>query len=755
MRRTSRFVALDQLSPEGNRDSEWLTKEAALPSHAVGVGEHLRAVLKPYGGVAGVVFVALLIETMIGALVPLAFRTLIDRVLPNHDQRLLTLVLGGLAAALLLFVAVGVLRDWLYSRLAASVLRDLRARIYEHVQRLSMDFFGRVELGQILARFTTDLASVENAVASATWGVLPTLDVVIATTLLFILDWRLALVAMLIWPFSLAGPRIFAPRAADAAYTKKEAEGEVISAVGEAVAAQSVVKAYGIQEQTSATFHGRNRGLYTRSEKLGFYSALIERTANIGILALQILVLGVGALLTLRGTMTIGTLVSFQALFITLSFALYNVAQYAPNVVQAIGGLRRVAELLAEEERVTDVPGATALPPFARAIEFRDVSFGYDETRMSLEHLNLRIDAGQSVAFVGQSGSGKSTTLNLLLRFYDATGGSVLFDGRDVRSVTQASLRANMAVVLQDNFLFNTSIGENIRVTKPNATQAEVQAAAIKAEIHEFIMGLPHGYDTPVGERGGRLSGGQRQRIAIARAMLRDPRILLLDEATSALDPSAESAINETIARVSRGRTVISITHRLASATGADRIFVLKNGGLVESGTHAQLLQQDGAYAHLWRKQGGFGLAAGGDVVRVEPERLKQVKLLRHIDDALLEELAPLFTTETAEADRDIVREGDPGDRFYMIARGRVQVTKAQPDGSQRRVAVLENGDYFGEIALLENRPRSATVSTLLPCTFLVLHRARLVELMQRVPDLGPSLTSEAERRSRSLVEPV
>jgi ATP-binding cassette subfamily B protein len=334
---------------------------------------------------------------------------------------------------------------------------------------------------------------------------------------------------------------------------------------------------------------------------------MVERSAGISILMLNVLIIGVGAYRVFNGHISVGTLVSFETVFLTLSYSLSYVSQYVPSLVHAAGGLGHILRLLGERPQIVDAPGATTLPRLSRDLTFDNVTFSYTGEQLNLRDLNMRIMRGEFVAFVGPSGSGKSTLLNLLLRFYDPLRGSISIDGHDLRDVAQESLRSQIGVVFQENFLFNTTIRENIRMANPQATDREVEAAAAAAEIHDFINSLPQGYDTPAGERGSRFSGGQRQRIAIARAILRNPAILILDEATSALDPASEAAINATLARLARGRTVISITHRLNSILTADRIFVLNHGRLVESGRHEELLAFDGVYRHMWWKQRGGG----------------------------------------------------------------------------------------------------------------------------------------------------
>jgi ATP-binding cassette subfamily B protein len=349
------------------------------------------------------------------------------------------------------------------------------------------------------------------------------------------------------------------------------------------------------------------------------------------------------------------------------------------------------------------------------------------------------------VALVGPSGCGKSTLLNLIIRFYDPQTGRVTLDGVDLRHATIESLRGQMGIVFQENVLFNISIRENIRLGKLDASDAEVEAAAKAAEIHDLIESLPQGYDTVVGERGSRLSGGQRQRMGIARAIIRDPAILLLDEATSALDPSTEAAINETLGRLAHGRTTISVTHRLSSVVNVDHIYVLERGTLVEQGTHDELVRQGGLYAQLWREQGGVG---GGDGVEIAS--LKTVPMLSQLPEDLLGSLARRLTVERYPAGEIIVRRGDAGDRLYILHRGQVEVFAANPDARQRPLAVLREGDHFGEIALLYDVPRTAAVRASTPVELYSLQRNDFDALLASVPGLRGILQHTMAERARA-----
>jgi ATP-binding cassette subfamily B protein len=707
---------------------------------SAGIGDFLREVwpyIRPQRWKLTPVLLACAVEMAFSAQVPLALKYLIDKALGQNDRRTLILILSALALGSVAVSLAGLARDYIYSKVVTRAMADMRLQMFEQLQRLSLDFYLKTELGDVLSHFSSDLHSVHDTLMLAVaWLIQPALDLLFCSVVVFAFEWKLALAGMLLCPLCVIGPRILSQRALDANSHKQDRESSLLSTVQENVSAPALVRAYNLQDMFVSWFSRRNSDLMQAGMRFGFISSAMDRAASLGTLLLQVVVMAIGGYMAFHGSLSAGTFASFLALFMSLSYSFGYIAQFSPNLINAAGGMDRIYRLLTEQPKVNDAPRATALPPFSREIEFRDVCFSYDRVTPNLDHLNLTIPRGASVAFVGPSGSGKSTVLNLLLRFYDPASGSVTIDGVDLRESTQESLRSQVATVFQDNFMFNTSIRENIAVGKPGATDDEIVAAAKAAEIHDFISSLPNGYATEAGERGSRFSGGQRQRFAIARAVLRNPSILILDEATSALDSATEAAINQTFQRIARGRTMIAVTHRLSSAIHADRIFVLERGHLVEQGRHADLLRSNGLYARMWQRQAGLVLSANDMTAAVAPEWLRLIPLLQGVDNAALQEMVRWFATDHFRENHTIFEQEDPGTRFYILVRGKVEIVKTDPAGKPQRVAVLEDGDYFGEMALLNNTPRNATIRTLTPCICLSLQRDHFLGLVARNPSI-------------------
>ncbi len=705
--------------------------------------------LRPYRLQVWLLLFGMLIDLTWVVLFGMSFQFIIDQAIGHNDEALLWTVLVGLVAAALFASIVAVGRDYLYARLGASVMNDLRQRLFVHLQRLSADFYARVQIGDIMSRFSTDLAAVHNAVTLAIpETLLGSLGLVTITTLLFIFSWDLALLTVLGLPLTLVGPRLLGPRADRDSYLVRHEEAKLASQVQENVSAHPVVSAFGLAQHQIASFEARLRNFYRISLRFNLLALLVERTPNIAFLLLQIAVFGWGAVKCFHGDLSLGSLITFNVLIGYLSTYVMSLTRVMPLLLQASGGVTRIQELLATVPQIGEQANAGGLAPLQDSLSFDDVSFSYTGEHKNLDGVSFSLRRGSKVAIVGGSGSGKSTVLALIARFYDPNHGALRIDGQDLRSVRLDALRGQMGIVFQESFLFNTTIRENIRLGRPDATDEQIEAAARAAEIHDIITGMPEGYDTIVGERGGRLSGGQRQRVAIARAIVRSPAILLLDEATSALDPTTEAAVNATIERLGRGRTTISVTHRLATTAHADHILVFDRGRLVEQGSSAALLAQNGMYKRLWDKQQGLVVSEDGARAGVEPERLRSVPVLSKLEAGMLERLTHSFLSERVEEGRTVIREGETTvEKFYIIARGKVAVLKRQPDGSEVQVATLQDGDHFGEVALLKDTPRNATIRTLTPCIFLTLQRRPFNELIQSDPRLRKQFATVSEMR--------
>jgi ATP-binding cassette, subfamily B, bacterial len=498
-----------------------------------------------------------------------------------------------------------VLRDYFYLDFCSHSLKNIRRITFSYLQNLSMCYYSKTAPGDIISKFSTDLTSVEYALISApAQFIIPVLSAAITIILLFVMNIPLALMSMLIFPAFFVGPYFLTSRASKTGDVRKKAEAVTISDVQTNISAQPIIKAFNLQRPAIKFFEKRNNLLHRNMLTAFFYSSLVERSSITATIMLQVVLFGIGTLMTFFGHLKIGELVAFQGLFMGLTYNILYCSSFIPKLIQGKVGLNRINTLMEELPKVEDMPAAADLLPFRNEVKFKNVSFGYTPKKLTLHNIDITITKGSSVAFVGGSGCGKSTILNLLMRFYDIDKGTITIDRQDIKQITQNSLRQQLGIVLQDNILFNMSILDNIRLEKLGAANSEVYEAAKKAEIHDFIISLPEGYKTSAGERGSQLSGGQRQRIAIARSLLRGGNILILDEATSALDPVTQKLVDRTIAKIGKsGITIISVTHRLSAVIETDNIYVMDQGKIVEQGNHSELLSQKGVYKHMWDKQ--------------------------------------------------------------------------------------------------------------------------------------------------------
>ncbi|MGE5390315.1 MAG: ATP-binding cassette domain-containing protein [Deltaproteobacteria bacterium] len=673
----------------------------------------------------------------------LSVKLLVDYAITPHQKGWLLIIIASLLAGIILTLITGVVfTGFLYSGVKANIISDLNLKIYTHIQKLSMGFFQNTNSSDILSRFNTDIQAINAILIYLPMETAFLLSLLASTGLLFYLNWQLALLTVFGLPLCLVIPRILGRRAENLNYHLKDEQTDIFSIVQESIGAQIVIKAYGLQGLMLEKFRTKLKEYDQAAKEAGSTNFLIMFTTNIGVTFLNVLVFCVGSIMAYHNYLSVGALLAFNTTLINITGLINELTWLVPQVFEASASLKRIQAILDEKPAVLD-ESSTCLPPFADSIELNKVTFGYKPPVNVLVNVNLTIPKGSYVTFVGASGSGKSTVINLLMRFYDPASGSVSFDGHNIRQVSQDSLRAQMGIVFQENLLFDTSILENIRLGRPDASDMEVIAAARAAEIHSLIVSLPDGYNTRVGEKGGSLSGGQRQRIAIARALVRDPKILLLDEATSALDPANEAAINKTIKRLSQTRTIISVTHRLSSAKEADHIVVFDKGTVVEEGTHRELLELESSiYKNLWQSQSGFAISEDGFNAEVTSERLKDISLFQGLDDDFLDDICKLFVTEYYPDNRTVITEGEPGDKFYIIVRGKVEVVRKTGPDTQDRLSVLSDGDFFGEIALIKNVTRTASITTLMPTTLISLQRSLFHNMLEKAPGLLEKLSS-------------
>ncbi|WP_158289334.1 ABC transporter transmembrane domain-containing protein [Paenibacillus flagellatus] len=677
----------------------------------------------------------------------LSYRYLIDLALLPRDGKALAIIIGALLVLGSINVLAGLAGDYAKARLGSTFLFDYRLRLFEHMQRQSQRFYERFGVGELLARYTDDIPSIQSAVLSiVTTGFLSVASVVAGLSILFAMEWRLTLIvaagsALLFVPYRMLKSRSVA--LGRDYYRHLDRFNETID---ENVKAYRVVRAFDLRRSMREKVEENLRAMLSVGVRRQFANSNLTRLPMLAVSILTAVILACGSYLTFEGSLTIGEFIAYNSVFFTVGTSMFGAASVLPYALSARTSLERLRQAMDWEPDVIERDGSE-LPPVRAEVSLRDVTFAYTPGEPVLHRLNLAVPIGGLTSIVGPSGSGKSTVLQLLMRFADPQSGAVTYDGHDLKEVRYDSLLRQIGVVFQDSVLFHASVRDNIRVGKPDASEADIVEAARAAGIHETIVGFRDGYDTFVRQYGDSLSGGQRQRIALARALLRKPRILFLDEATSALDPDTERSVNETIVALGRDMAIVSVTHRLAYAALSDRIVVLDRGTVVESGTHEQLLERDGPYRLMWEKQQGFQMVHGGGSARVQSDRLRRLPFFRGIGSEALEELSGLFVTEKFDAGATVVEQGDQGDKFYLIARGKVEVWITAATGERRKAATLEDGDHFGEIALMQHIPRTATVVTAAPSWFLSLSYDRFHPLLLRYPAIREEL--EATLRSR------
>lgn len=585
-----------------------------------GLGRRVVALFRPYLGRIIVTGILVIAGAAIAVIPPLIVQRIFDDALFPTDggspelDLLIRLVLA-MVGLFLLSAVLGVAQTWLTSTVGNSVTGDLRVRLFEHLQAMELGFFTRTKTGVIQSRLQNDVGGVSGVLTNTVTSILGNVVTVIASLVAMILiDWRLTLIAVVLMPFLVVVQRKVGQVRARIAGETQESLSELTSITQETLSVSGMLlsKAFNRQRTESDRYQSENRNQVTLQVRRamsgqGFFAVVQVLMASVP----AVIYLVAGYLIASgEGAITAGTVVAFTTVQARLLMPLMGLMRVSLDLQTSSALFARIFEYLDLVPEIEDAPGAIAVaqaPGPRGRIEFQDVVFRYPDAapdaRPTLQGVSFTADPGQHVAFVGPSGAGKTTVLYLAPRLYEAHGGAVLFAGADVRTLTQESIIDDVGIVSQETYLFHATIRENLMYAKPDASEEEMIAACRAANIHHIIAGFEQGYDTIVGERGYRLSGGEKQRIAIARVLLKDPPVLLLDEATSALDTVSERIVQDALDEAARGRTVLSVAHRLSTVMGADVIHVLEAGQIVESGTHAELLAAGGLYAELAAQQ--------------------------------------------------------------------------------------------------------------------------------------------------------
>jgi len=522
--------------------------------------------------------------------------------------------------------AAGIFRVRLINQTGQSVLYDLRQELFSHIQKLSLRFYDHRPVGKIMSRITNDVNAINNLISGGLATILSEgFSLIGIAALMLVISWRLALMAFLVLP--LLGVLFFylRPMMENAWMNVRKTVANINANLNETISGIRVIQAFSREDFNVRRF-GRINEMNRRTTIRAFRLEMLTWPSIdfIGVVG-TCLMIWYGALQVIRGAISLGYVMAFVNYQWRFWGPISAISRVYSQVLSAMASAERVFEFLDTEPEIQNAPDAVPLPPIRGQVRFERVSFRYEEDdRLVLRGINLTVEPGQVVALVGPTGAGKTSIVNLLMRFYDPTEGRVLVDGHDLRQVTVESLRSQMAVVLQESFLFSGTIGDNIRYSRSDAALEEVERAAAAVRLDEFIESLPDGYDTEVQERGGRLSVGQRQLVAFARALLADPRILILDEATSSVDIQTERLIQQALETLLQGRTAFIIAHRLSTVEHADRIIVLDDGRIVEEGTHRQLLARRGLYQRLYLTQ-----FAGQRLLEAEPEFLEGTNSLQ------------------------------------------------------------------------------------------------------------------------------
>ncbi|MYL72785.1 ATP-binding cassette domain-containing protein [Halobacillus litoralis] len=575
------------------------------------IKRYLRFV-QPYKGKIILTVLIGIVKFSIPLLMPLIIKYVIDDIINAEDmtqaERLdqLLLILGG---AFLIFLIlrppIEYIRQYLAQWIGSNILYDIREKLFDHIQRLSLRFYSRTKTGEIISRVIHDVEQTKTFVITGLMNIwLDMFTIVIAIIIMLTMDPWLTLVSIALFPFYGFAVKYFYARLRKLTRDRSQALAEVQGHLHERVQGVPVTRSFALEDHEQEQFDVKNKNFLDKAITHTNWNAYTYSVTNTITDLAPLLVIAFAGYQVITGSLTVGTMVAFVGYMDRVYNPLRRLVNSATVLTQSIASMDRVFEFVDEKYDIVDKPEAKKMEHVRGDVKVEDVSFRYDEEDpLVLKNVSLDINQGETIAFVGMSGGGKSTLISLIPRFYDVTSGSISIDGIDIRDFEARSLRDNIGMVLQDNILFSESIAMNIRMGNPDATDEQMVEAAKAANAHDFIMNLPNGYDTLVGERGVKLSGGQKQRVAIARVFLKNPPLLVLDEATSALDLESEHLIQNALERLASERTTFIVAHRLSTITHADRIVHIENGEIVEVGSHQELMKKQGHYYDLYQVQ--------------------------------------------------------------------------------------------------------------------------------------------------------
>jgi len=564
----------------------------------------LVAIIRDHDRALILTFASLVSMSALQMTMPWAFKHVIDVTIPERDVTGLIEIGVALVAMQAVRYGLGYLQRYYISFASQQLVFRIARDLFGHIQKLSLSFYERNPTGEIISRITNDIQAMQQAINGGTiMAFVGLLNMFAFGAIMLVLQWKLALVVFVTVPVLVAASQFSATKLRDRYQRVQEKAADVNNVLSENISGMRVAKAFAQEGRQRQRFGSENRGNLDANMSTASVQAVATPAIQMISAGGTALVLGLGTWFVLDGDMTVGALVAFNSYLIQFYQPVEDLIRVNNTLQQALAAAERIFEYMDEKPDVVEAASPVHLDRMQGAVRFEGVSFAYEPGKPVLIDANVDVQSGQVVALVGHTGSGKTTFVNLLPRFYDPMAGRILVDGHDVRDLSLSSLRANLAVVIQETFLFGATMRDNIRYGRLDATNAEVEAAAREAHADEFIRQLPEGYDAWGGDGGALISRGQRQRISLARAILKDPRILVLDEATSDVDTETEVLIQAALERVMRGRTTFVIAHRLSTVRHADQILVLEHGRIVERGTHDALLTSGGAYADLYRAQ--------------------------------------------------------------------------------------------------------------------------------------------------------